>query len=62
MQSPNGWREFIGGLVDAGEVTFEANLLPRNETQNQEAGGFMAEFDKILLRLARKLAHQLPRV
>lgn len=46
MQSPNGWREFIGGLVDAGEVTFEANLLPRNETQNQDDGGFMAEFDK----------------
>jgi predicted secreted protein len=46
MQSPSGWREFIGGLVDGGEVSFEANLLPRNETQNQEAGGFMAEFDK----------------
>jgi predicted secreted protein len=46
MQSPSGWREFIGGLVDGGEVSFEANLLPRNETQNQEAGGWMAEFDK----------------
>lgn len=46
MQSPSGWREFIGGLVDGGEVSFEANLLPRNSTQNQEEGGFMAEFDK----------------
>ncbi len=46
MQSPSGYREFIGGLIDAGEVSFEANLLPRNETQNQEAGGFMAEFDR----------------
>lgn len=46
MQSPSGWREFIGGLNDGGEVTFEANLLPRNDTQNQEDGGFMAEFDK----------------
>lgn len=46
MQSPSGWREFIGGLVDGGEVSFEANLLPRNDTQNQEVGGFMAEFDK----------------
>lgn len=42
----NGWREFIGGLNDAGEVTFDANFLPRDPTQNQEAGGFMAEFDK----------------
>ncbi len=46
MASPNGWREHIGGLVDGGEVSFEANLLPRNATQNQEDGGFMAEFDK----------------
>lgn len=46
MQSASGWREFIGGLTDGGEVGFEANLLPRNETQNQEDGGFMAEFDK----------------
>lgn len=46
MQSPQGWREFIGGLKDGGEVSFEANLLPRNETQNQAEGGFMAEFDK----------------
>lgn len=46
MQSPSGWREFIGGLVDAGEITFDANFLPRDATQNQEANGFMAEFDK----------------
>jgi predicted secreted protein len=45
MQS-NGWREFIGGLKDGGEVTFDANFLPRDATQNQEDGGFMAEFDK----------------
>lgn len=46
MDSGSLYREFVGGLVDAGEVSFEANLLPRNATQNQEAGGFMAEFDK----------------
>jgi hypothetical protein len=46
MQSPDGWKQFIGGLVDAGEVSFEANLLPSDPTQNQESGGFMAEFDK----------------
>lgn len=46
MNSPNGFRTFIGGLVDGGEVSFEANWLPRDDTQNQAAGGFMAEFDK----------------
>lgn len=53
MASEGGWREFIGGLVDAGEVSFEANFLPRDPSQNQTAqgedspaGGFMAEFDK----------------
>lgn len=41
-----GWKEFIGGLVDGGEVSFEANFLPRDPSQNQEDGGWMAEFDK----------------
>jgi len=46
MTSPGGWREFIGGLKDGGEVTFDANWLPRDVTQSQDEGGFMAEFDK----------------
>lgn len=51
MTSGSGWREFIGGLNDGGEVSFEANWLPRDPTQSQEldtggVGGFMAEFDK----------------
>lgn len=45
MNSPN-FKEYIGGLVDGGTVSFEANFLPRDATQNQTAGGFMAEFDK----------------
>ncbi len=45
MQSAQ-WREFIGGLVNAGEVGFEANLLVGDESQGQEEGGFLAEFDK----------------
>lgn len=44
--STEGWRTFIGGLKDGGEVSFEANFLPTDPTQNQTAGGFMAEFDK----------------
>ena len=46
MLSPSGWREFIGGLKDGGEVGFEANWLPRDPTQGQGEGGFMAEFNK----------------
>lgn len=46
MMSPLGWREFIGGLVDAGEISFDANWLPRDPTQGQDTGGLMAEFDK----------------
>ena len=40
------FREFIGGLVDGGEITFDANFLPRDPTQGQEEGGFMGEFDQ----------------
>lgn len=40
------FREFIGGLVSGGTISFDANFLPRDPTQNQSAGGFMAEFDK----------------
>lgn len=32
--SPSGWREFIGGLVDGGEVTMDLNFLPGNSTQS----------------------------
>lgn len=42
MTSPGGWREFIGGLKDGGEVSFTANWLPRDSTQTDLAG----EFDK----------------
>lgn len=42
MTSPGGWREFIGGLKDGGEVSFTANWLPRDTTQ----GDLADEFDK----------------
>ncbi|CAN5480596.1 phage tail tube protein [soil metagenome] len=38
MDSANGWREFIAGLKDAGELTVEANYLPGNATQNATTG------------------------
>jgi hypothetical protein len=40
------YRTFVGGLVNAGEISFEANFLPRDPTQGQEDGGWMGEFDK----------------
>jgi predicted secreted protein len=38
MESPGGWREFIGGLKDAGEITVECNHLPNNVTQDASTG------------------------
>lgn len=40
------FREYIGGMVAGGTISFDANWLPRDPTQNQSDGGFMAEFDK----------------
>ena len=33
MESPSGYKEYIGGLADAGEVTIDGNFLPTNATQ-----------------------------
>lgn len=38
MESPGGWREFLGGLKDAGEITVECNHLPHNSTQDATTG------------------------
>jgi predicted secreted protein len=45
-QSESNFREFIGGLVNGGEFSFSGNFLPKDPTQNQDAGGLMAEFEK----------------
>lgn len=36
--SANKWREFIAGLLDAGEVTFTINFIPTNATHSQTSG------------------------
>lgn len=36
--SASGYREFISGWRDGGEVTFKANWLPTNATQNKTTG------------------------
>lgn len=38
MESPNGYREYIGGLKDGEEVTLECNFLPGNATQDPDDG------------------------
>lgn len=37
-QSSDGYREFISGLRDGGEVTFKANWLPTNSTHDGTTG------------------------
>lgn len=43
MDSPNGWREFIPGLKDGGEISVEGNFVPDDPSQNVETG-LLGEF------------------
>jgi len=36
--STDGWREFVGGLLDGGEVSFDINFLPTDATHNASTG------------------------
>ena len=36
--SANGWREFIGGLLDGGEVSATINYIPTNVTHGATSG------------------------
>ena len=36
--STAGWKEFVAGLLDAGEVTFSVNFLITNATQSYTSG------------------------
>jgi len=40
-----GWREFIGGLRDGGEVSFSVNLIPGESTQWDDQYGLLGLFD-----------------
>lgn len=37
-QSPGKRREYIGGLIDGGEVTFTVNYIPDNPTHDRSTG------------------------
>jgi predicted secreted protein len=43
--SPGGVREFIGSLVDPGEVTIDMNWIPSDPTQDQTTGLLKAALD-----------------
>jgi len=36
--STNGWREFIGGLLDGGEVSLTVNYVPTESTHDASTG------------------------
>lgn len=36
--TPEGWHEFIGGLLDGGEVTFDINWVPSDATHDVTTG------------------------
>src|SRR5262245_32294807 len=38
MQSPDGYKEFINGMKDGGEVVAELNFVPFDTTQNASTG------------------------
>jgi predicted secreted protein len=43
MDSPNGWREFLPGLKDGGEIPIEGNFVPDDPSHNV-ATGLLSEF------------------
>jgi hypothetical protein len=43
MQSPNGFKEFLPGLKEGGDVTIEGNWIPDNPTQDKTTG-LLGEF------------------
>lgn len=58
--SGDNFRTFVGGLVDGGEITFEGNYLAGEDTQGQEPGGVIAEFDKSSCDSVRRWRINIP--
>ena len=36
--SSGGWKEFIGGILEGGQVTFQLNFIPTDATQGNTSG------------------------
>lgn len=43
MQSPNGYKEFLAGLKEGGDITIEGNFVPDDPTQRASTG-LLGEF------------------
>lgn len=41
----SNFKRYIGGLADGGQISFDAQFLPRDASQGQDTG-FLSEFDK----------------
>ena len=48
--SPSAWKEFVAGLKDGGEVSFEVNFIPTEATHKNAAGGLLNDLDGRTLR------------
>jgi len=44
MASPGGFREFIAGLRDGGEITLEINFIPAEATHKDASGGMLNDY------------------
>lgn len=60
--STGGWREHIGTLLDAGEVTAELNFLPGHATQSFAAGLVKDLKDKTLQTFSITFTDAVPTV
>lgn len=38
QSSPGAWKEFLPGLLDGGDITFDISFVPTNATHNYSAG------------------------
>ncbi len=46
----DGWKEFIAGLKDGGDVSFDIQYIPSNATHKNASGGVLYDFDQRTLR------------
>jgi hypothetical protein len=50
MESEGGYKEYLGGLLDGGEITFEGDYVPRDVTHGATSGtGLFSQFDSALV-------------
>ncbi len=46
--SADGWREYIGGLLDGGEVNLSLNFIPTESTHNASTGLIKDMVDRVV--------------